>query len=81
MINHERQEHGTRLNINITDDDKIIKINNLLIPSARTTHCGLTQLKVNGPRIWNALPTEIKNLTSLKVSLKELKIHYISEYS
>ena len=65
MINHEIQEYGTRTNINITKDKKIIKINNLFIPYARTANSGLKQLKINGPRIWNELPTEIKNLTSL----------------
>ena len=37
------------------------------MPSVRTIHYGLRQLKVNGPRIWNVLPqpTNIKNITSL----------------
>ena len=84
-INHERQEYGTRTNINITKDKKIIKINNLFIPYARTANSGLKQLKINGPRIWNELTTEIKNLTSLNLTslnvfMKNLKIHYISKY-
>ena len=37
-INHERHGHHTRLNFNITDGNKI---NNLFIPSARTTNYGL----------------------------------------
>ena len=35
------------------------KINNLFIPTARTSN-----LKIKGPRIWNALPNSIKNMTS-----------------
>ena len=76
-INHIRHCHNTRSNINI---DVGIKINNLFIPSARITHYDLRQLKVNGPRIWNVLPTNIKNITSLPVFSKKLKTHYISEY-
>ena len=40
-----------------------IKIKYIFIPSVRTTNYGLKQLKFNGPRIWNALPTNIKNVT------------------
>ena len=63
-INHERHGHHTRLNYNITDGNKI---NNLFIPSARTTNYGLKQLKVSGPRIWNALPLSLKKLTSINI--------------
>ena len=76
-IYHERHCYNTRSNININVG---IRINNLFIPSARTTRYGLRQLKVNGPRIWNVLPTNIKNITPLTVFLKKLKTNYISEY-
>ena len=75
-INHTRHGHRTRLNMNIVDGNKV---NNLFIPFARTTNYG-QQMKVNGPRIWNALPDNPKNLTSLHVFSRKLKIHYISEY-
>ena len=52
------------ININ---DGKLIK--NLFIPYARTTNYRLKQLKVNGPRIWNAMPTNIKDISSLHVFL------------
>ena len=58
----------------------LVKINNLFIPSARTTNYRLKQLKVNGPRIWNALPNNIKNMKSLRTFWDKLKVHYISEY-
>ena len=74
-INHERHGYSTRSNININAG---IKINNLFIPSVRTTNYGLKQLKSSGPRIWNVLPTMIKNTTSLHVFLK--KLHYCSQY-
>ena len=56
------------------------KINNLFIPSARTTNYGLKQIKVNGPRIWNTLPNNIKNSSTLHAFLSKLRLHYISEY-
>ena len=49
-------------------------INNLFTPSARTTNYGLKQIKVNGPRICNDLPTYLKNVTSLNVFSKNLKL-------
>ena len=42
----------------------------------RTTNYGLKQLKANGPRIWNSLPTNIKNATTLLTFTKSLKVHY-----
>ena len=76
-INHERHGYNTRLNININAG---IKIHNLFIPSVRTTNYGLKQLRSSGPRIWNVLPTMIKNTTSLYVFLKKLKLFYSSQY-
>ena len=79
IINHERCgfNYNTRLNFN-TDDN--IHIKNLFVPYARTSNCGLKQLKVNGPRIWNELPNDIKNTTSLTPFLRKVKLHYILEY-
>ena len=76
-MSHERHGHHTRLNFNITDGNKI---NNIFTPSARTKNYGLKQLKVNGPRIWNALPHSLKRLTSINVFSSKLKLHFISEY-
>ena len=73
-INHERHGYSTRLNININAG---IKINNLFIHSVRTTNYCLKQLKSSGYRIWNVLPTMLKNITSLHVFLKKLKFHYM----
>ena len=79
QLTHERHGYQTRSNFN-NEDDSIIK--NLFIPSARTTNYGLKQLRVNGPRIWNSLPSNLKNVTSLlKVFTNNLKIHYIVEYA
>ena len=76
-LDHVRHTYRTRSKFNINDGN-IIK--NLFIPYARTTNYGLKQLKVNGPRIWNSLPSDIKNTTSINVFLKKLKLYYISAY-
>ena len=69
-------EHSTRSN-NVNDG---IIINNLFVPSVKTSNYGFKQ-KVIGPRIWNKLPTDLKNASTLYVFLKKLKIYYISKYS
>ena len=76
-MSHKLHGYHTRSNINMTDGTKI---NNLFIPSARTTNYWLKQIKVNGPRIWNTLPNNIKNSSTLHALLSKLKFHYISEY-
>ena len=50
-----------------------ITIKNLFVPSAGTSNYGLKQLRVNGPRIWNALPTYLKTESSFNVFMKNLK--------
>ena len=71
-------EHCTRSNFNVNEG---IVIYNLFAPSANTSNYGLKQLKGSGPRIWNKLPSDLKNVPSLKVFLKKLKLYYISKYS
>ena len=71
-------EHSTRPNFNVNEG---IVINNLFAPSANTSNYGLKQLKISGPRIWNKLPSDLKNVSSLNVFLKKLKLYYVSKYS
>ena len=54
--------------------------NNLYYSYVRTTY-GLKQIKVNGPRIWNSLPNDMRNITSLPVFLRQVKNFYFSNYS
>ena len=72
-------EHSTRSNFNVINEG--IVINNLFAPSVDKSDYGLKQLKVSGPRIWNKLPSDLKNVSSLNVFLKKLKLYYISKYS
>ena len=76
-LNNQIHEHYTRSNYNVNDG---IIINNLFVPTARTTNYGLKQLKVSGTRIWNELPSYLKNAPSLYIFLKNLKVYYISSY-
>ena len=76
-LTREIHEHHTRSHFNVNDGTIISK---LFTPSVRTTNYGLKQLKVNGTRIWNDLPAHLKNVTSLNVFLKNLKLYYISGY-
>ena len=77
LMNSEVYDHKTRSNFKI--DDKTA-VNNLFIPSARTTHYGMKLIKVSGPRIWNSLPTHLKQVTTLEIFLKKLKDHFLSGY-
>ena len=77
VINSERHNYQTRSNFNAVTE---IYTRNLFVPSARTTNYGLKQIKVNGPRIWNELPVNIKNETSLFIFVKSIKKHFISSY-
>ena len=78
VLNCNRHEHHTRSNFDV---DKATSIKNLFIPLGRTSNYGLKQLRVNGPRVWNELPSFLKNEVSLHVFLKKLKLHFISGYS
>ena len=72
-LNHQIHGYCTRFNFNVNDG---IIINNLFVPSARTSNYGLKQLKVNGPRIWNELPASLKNASCLNIFLKNLKMYF-----
>ena len=72
-LNSEIHEHRTRTDFNISNNTSS---HNLFIPSARTINYGLKRIKVNGPKIWNALPNDIKS-KSLNVFLKA---NFVSMY-
>ena len=74
ILNYDKYGHRTMSNFN--SDDGII-INSLFVPSARTSNYGLMSKGINGPRIWNVLPTYLKNESSFIVFLKNLKLYYL----
>ena len=55
-LNCDSHSHNTRSNI--TDINNITKSNNLFIRSARTSFYGLRLIKVEGPKLWNAIPNQ-----------------------
>ena len=72
------QTHRYNTRSKFIDIENSITTNNLFIPTSRTTHYGLKSLKVQGPKIWNILPPLIRNNTSPKCFIKELKKYLIS---
>ena len=63
--------HNTRSKF--IDIDNMRLSNNLFIPTARTKHYGLKSVKVQGPKLWNAIPPLIRINYSSKSFIKELK--------
>ena len=55
--------------------------NKLSIPFGRTTHYGLKQIKVHGPKIWNSLPLSIRNTESLLKFKKSIKNNLLKTYT
>jgi len=52
---------------------------NYAIPFARTT-LRMASLQVMGPRLWNSLPTHVKQTQSICTLKKELKLIFFSKY-
>jgi hypothetical protein len=79
--------HSTRSDVcnkrNIDDLDEAGEIGsagNLFIPFARTKHYGLRSIKVSGPKIWNNLPSHIRESESRIIFGKRFKKNKILDY-
>ena len=73
--------HATRTNsTNLEDNSELTETNNLFIPYVRTTYYGLKSIKVTGPKIWNNIPHNIKNIESRNVFIRTLKRHLLLQY-
>ena len=59
----------------------LITTDNLLIPTARTSHYGLKWIKVQGPNIWNEIPPSIRNISSPKMFITKLKKEILESYN
>ena len=73
-LNYEVHSHKTRSNYS---NSLLDNTNNLAIPFGRTTHCGLKLIKVSGPKSWNSLPLDLRNIKSFskfKISVKKFLI-------
>ena len=62
------QSHNTRSKF--IDIVNARSSNNLFIPIACTSHYGLNSVKVQGPKIWNMLPPDIRKNSVLLINLK-----------
>ena len=74
------QVHNYNTRSKFIDITNASTTNNLFIPIARTTHYGLNQLKVLGPKIWNELPPKLRNSNYIARFNKDLKNHLIKAY-
>ena len=54
---------------------------NLFVPLARTSNYGLKLMKVNGPKIWNTIPNDIRLALSLLSFKKLIKKYLIYNYN
>ena len=76
-LNHEVHSHSTRTTYNSI---LLENTNNLSIPFGRTTNYGLKLIKVSGPKLWNSLPLDIRNLKSLSNFKASVKNHLLVKY-
>ena len=54
------------------------KKKDLAVNRVKTTTCGEKSLRTLGPKIWNSLPEDVKDLTSLQVFTEFIKTWYRS---
>ena len=52
--------------------------NNLFVPPTRTL-TGEREMRVEGPKLWNSLPEEIKNSASMHSFKRNLKAHLLNK--
>ena len=76
-LNKDVHFHRTRANFRISSQETT---NNLFIPFGRTTNYGLKKVKVNGPKIWNSLPINLRNYKSLNTFKILLKKYLLELY-
>ena len=53
--------------------------NNLFIPIDHTTHYGPKSIKVQGPKIWNMIPPDIRKYSSPRCFINKLKSHLTNQ--
>ena len=69
--------HLTRSNF---DNSQMGITNKLFIPYGRTSNYGLKQLKISGPKLWNSLPTDVRNIKSLIQFKNSVKNYLLCNY-
>ena len=66
---------------NFIDINNIIKSNNIFILGASTSFYGLRLIKIEGPKLWNALLKYFHNNNSLISFVKCFKNHLLQKYT
>ena len=74
------QIHNYNTRSKFIGNDTLINTKNIFIQTARTSHYGLKKIKVQGAKIWNKLPPNIRINTSFGLFNKELKRHLLENY-
>ena len=69
--------YRTRANFNYSTRSQT---NILYVPHARTTHYGLNKTKVQGPRIWNNIPQNIRDKKSIIQFVSSLRSNLFGKY-
>ena len=80
IINHNTRTNYIASRQDFFDIPDLVTTRTLFVPYSRTTHYGLKQIKVLGPKIWNNIPPLIRNNSSIKFFLKKLKNSLINSY-
>ena len=77
-LNCVTNNYRTRSNFNLSNNSST---NNIFIPFVRTTYYGLKSIKINGPKIWNNLPVDLRTIKSLSKFKSLLKHHLLESYT
>ena len=83
---HEVHDHATRSSTNIITDNYFDSgteesTYSLYISESRLVMYGDRLVKVYGSRIWNTIPLDIQDSTSVVTFKKKLKAYFLSQYS
>jgi len=81
IFTSEMHHYETRSNTVFNTTTFLIekKAGNIYIPYTRTTNYGEKAIKIQGSKIWNEIPPEIRNITSKTLFAKSLKLYYNSD--
>ena len=62
-------------------DFTVLPRDTLHFQSSNLANYGYKSMRVNGPKLWNELSDEIRNLSSLRLFKRRVKSHLLGEYS
>ena len=62
-------------------DFQVVERDTLHHQSSNLVNYGYQSMRVNGPKLWNELSDEIRNLESLRLFKRRVKSHFLGKYS